>query len=428
MQISELHSLFLASTGISTDTRNLKKGSIYFALKGANFNGNHFAIQAINEGCVFAVVDEIDSSLEHPSIIRVDSVLLILQELARFHRRQFNIPVIGITGSNGKTTTKELAATVLSCKYNVLVTKGNLNNHLGVPFTLLELNASHELAIIEMGANKPGDIKELTEIAEPTIGIITNIGAAHIEGFGSLAGVIKTKGEMYDFIAKSGGKIFVNEVDEILKGILPSSVEFISYNGENGIVYGQVTGQTPFIRFNWESKDYQSNEIQSKLVGTYNFTNFLLALALGVYFDVDKDKMNAAIANYEPTNNRSQVTKTKRNTLIVDCYNANATSMKAALESFIQVDGANKLAILGDMRELGSISGEEHTKIVRFLEEHRLNALLVGEEMSKIDSTFPTFKDWKSLVDQFDLSTIEDSIILLKGSRGIRLEEVIPYL
>jgi UDP-N-acetylmuramoyl-tripeptide--D-alanyl-D-alanine ligase len=428
MQISELHSLFVASTGISTDTRNLKKGSIYFALKGANFNGNHFAIQAINEGCVYAVVDEIDLSVEHPSFIQVENVLLTLQELARFHRRQFNIPVIGITGSNGKTTTKELAATVLSCKYNVLVTKGNLNNHLGVPFTLLELNASHELAIIEMGANKPGDIKELTEIAEPTIGIITNIGAAHIEGFGSLAGVIKTKGEMYDFIANSGGKIFVNELDETLKGILPSSVELIAYNGENGIVCGKVTGQTPFIRFKWQSKDYQSDEIQTNLVGTYNFTNFLLALALGVHFDVDKNKMSAAIANYEPTNNRSQVAKTQRNTLIVDCYNANATSMKAALESFMQVEGANKLAILGDMRELGAISGEEHTKIVRFLEEHGLNALLVGEELSKINSTFPTFKDWKSLVDQFDLSTIDDSIILLKGSRGIRLEEVIPYL
>jgi UDP-N-acetylmuramoyl-tripeptide--D-alanyl-D-alanine ligase len=428
MQISELHSLFLASTGISTDTRNLKKGSIYFALKGANFNGNHFAIQAINEGCVFAVVDEIDSSLEHPSIIQVENVLLTLQDLARFHRRQFNIPVIGITGSNGKTTTKELAATVLSCKFNVLVTKGNLNNHLGVPFTLLELNASHQIAIIEMGANKLGDIKELTEIAEPTIGIITNVGAAHIEGFGSLAGVIKTKGEMYDFIRKSCGKIFVNEMDETLKGILPSSVELITYNGENGIVYGQVTGQTPFIRFKWQSKDYQSDEIQTNLVGTYNFTNFLLALALGVHFDVDKNKMSAAIANYEPTNNRSQVTKTQRNTLIVDCYNANATSMKAALESFVQVEGAKKLAILGDMRELGAISGEEHTKIVRFLEEHQLNALLVGEEFSKIDSIFPTFKDWKSLVDQFDLSFIDDSILLLKGSRGIRLEEVIPYL
>jgi UDP-N-acetylmuramoyl-tripeptide--D-alanyl-D-alanine ligase len=428
MQISELHSLFLASTGISTDTRNLKKDSIYFALKGANFNGNHFAIQAINGGCVFAVVDEIDSSLEHPSIIQVENVLLTLQDLARFHRRQFNIPVIGITGSNGKTTTKELAATVLSCKFNVLVTKGNLNNHLGVPFTLLELNASHQIAIIEMGANKLGDIKELTEIAEPTIGIITNVGAAHIEGFGSLAGVIKTKGEMYDFIRKSCGKIFVNEMDETLKGILPSSVELITYNGENGIVYGQVTGQTPFIRFKWQSKDYQSDEILTNLVGTYNFTNFLLALALGVHFDVDKNKMSAAIANYEPTNNRSQVTKTKRNTLIVDCYNANATSMKAALESFVQVEGAKKLAILGDMRELGAISGEEHTKIVRFLEEHQLSAMLVGEELSKIDSTFPTFKDWKALVDQFDLSTIDDSIILLKGSRGIRLEEVIPYL
>jgi UDP-N-acetylmuramoyl-tripeptide--D-alanyl-D-alanine ligase len=428
MQISELHQLFLASTGISTDTRNLKKGSIYFALKGANFNGNDFAIQAINEGCVFAVVDEVDPSTEHPALILVDNVLLTLQNLARFHRRQFNIPVIGITGSNGKTTSKELAGTVLSCKYNVLVTKGNLNNHLGVPFTLLELNSSHQMAIIEMGANKLGDIKELVEIAEPTHGIITNIGAAHIEGFGSLAGVVKTKGEMYDFIAKSGGKIFVNQVDETLNGILPTSVDAIYYNGENGIVSGEVTDQSPFIRFRWKCSNYQSGEIQSKLVGTYNFTNFLLAISLGVYFDVDKDKMNAAIANYEPTNNRSQVTKTKRNTLIVDCYNANATSMKAALESFIQVEGPNKLAILGDMRELGPISNEEHSKIVRFLAENQLNAFLVGEEFSKIDSTFPTYKDWKSFVDQFDLSFIDDSIVLLKGSRGIRLEEVIPYL
>jgi UDP-N-acetylmuramoyl-tripeptide--D-alanyl-D-alanine ligase len=426
MTIEQLHQHFLAGTGITTDTRDLKKGALFFALKGANFNGNTFALKALEEGCSFAIVDEA-VEVKDDRIIHVDSVLLTLQKLANYHRKQFDIPVLGITGSNGKTTTKELIGAVLAKKYNTLVTKGNLNNHLGVPFTLLNLNENHEIAIIEMGANKPGDIKELVEIAEPTLGVITNVGAAHIEGFGSLQGVIDTKCELYDYIGEHGKLIFYNVEDEILKARLPKGVGHVAY-GKGGDVDGELISQNPFVSFSWNFMETKSRELKTNLVGRYNYTNFLLAVTVGLHFKVKESLINEALEFYTPSNNRSQVTKTDRNTLIVDCYNANATSMMAALESFVAMDGENKLVILGDMLELGEISQIEHQKIVDFVERHQLNAFLVGTEMGKTNTELPQFKNWKTLVDEQDLMAITESSILLKGSRGIKLEELIGFL
>ena len=427
MTIQAIHHLFMASAGVTTDTRNLTKDGLFFALKGANFNGNEFAIHALNEGCAYAVVDEPQKS-DDARIILVDDVLLTLQNLAHYHRMQFNIPIIGITGSNGKTTSKELTGAVLSKKFNTLITAGNLNNHLGVPFTLLKLNEEHQLAIIEMGANKPGDIKELVEIASPTHGIITNIGAAHIEGFGSIEGVIKTKGEMYDFISAHEGTLFYHAADPVLTTILPEDVVLYSFGKKDADVNGELIAQNPFVSFQWNTKTYQSPILETHLVGRYNFTNFLLAAAVGNYFDVDPVLINEAITTYIPTNNRSQITKTERNTLIVDCYNANATSMKAALESLVEMEGQEKVFILGDMRELGPISIEEHKKIVEFIRTNNLNAFLVGEEMGKVANEIPHFKSWNELVKDSQFLAITNSLVLIKGSRGIRLEEVLPYL
>ncbi|NOQ74328.1 MAG: UDP-N-acetylmuramoyl-tripeptide--D-alanyl-D-alanine ligase [Crocinitomix sp.] len=427
MTIETLYQHFRAGTGITTDTRNLKKGALFFALKGDNFNGNKFAAKALQEGCVLAIVDEETDGIDD-RIIKVDSVLLTLQDLAKHHRRQFNIPVLGITGSNGKTTTKELVGAVLSKQYKILMTQGNLNNHLGVPFTLLNLDETHELAIIEMGANKPGDIKELVEIAEPTHGIITNVGAAHIEGFGSLQGVIKTKTEMYDFISAKNGTLFINVEDDILIGKLPVGISICSYGEHHGDYQGELVSQNPFVQFSWLTGGYQSKPLNTQLVGKYNFTNFLSAIAIGAYFKVDADDICAAIENYTPSNNRSQVTKTKRNTLIVDCYNANATSMMAALESFVAMEVENKLVILGDMLELGGISLVEHQKIINFVEQHNLKGLLVGEEMEKTKTSLPKFINWNALVTNGKLEDLTNTFVLLKGSRGIQLEELISYL
>lgn len=427
MTIEKLYPLFLAAEGITADTRNLKPGALFFALKGSNFNGNDFAEQALQEGCVYAVVDEGEFG-DNEKIIRVDDVLITLQNLARHHRRQFNIPVIGITGSNGKTTVKELTGAVLQQKYTTLITQGNLNNHLGVPFTLLNMNSSHEMAIIEMGANKPGDIQELVEIAEPTHGIITNVGAAHIEGFGSLEGVVKTKTEMYRYIDSVNGTLFINVEDDKLVENLPVDIPICTYGEFHGDYRGNLVTQDPFIGFNWYTGGYESPTLKTNLVGKYNFINFLSAIAIGQFFDVTPEAINTALQNYQPTNNRSQVTRTGRNTLIVDCYNANATSMKAALESFVAMNADKKCVILGDMLELGDISIAEHQKIVDFLTENKLNAILVGNEMQKVNTHFPTYPNWQAALKNESLNEIKDSLILLKGSRGIKLEELIPHL
>lgn len=424
MTIEKLHKLFVTSSGVCTDTRNIIKDSLFFALKGDNFNGNKFAVNAIEEGCGYAIIDEEEYNT-HPNCILVTNVLKTLQDLAHFHRMQFNIPVLGITGSNGKTTSKELIGAVISKKHKVLMTQGNFNNHIGVPLTLLQLNDKHRFAIVEMGASKPKDIKELVEIAAPTHGIITNIGAAHLEGFGSLMGVINTKKELYDYISQHNGVLFYNNDDEILKNILPTNTENNEYGTKDGSVTGELKELTPYVRFRWNFKStYSSPILTTKLVGKYNFTNFVAAACIGKYFKVDNDKIGKALEAYTPTNNRSQVSEIGTNTFIVDCYNANPTSMLSALESFVEIKHDNKIAILGDMLELGNYSKEEHQKIVNYLNENSLKAVLVGNEFKRVTSDFATFETVDELIYSVD-SNIDDSLILLKGSRGIKLEKIL---
>jgi UDP-N-acetylmuramoyl-tripeptide--D-alanyl-D-alanine ligase len=427
MTIEHLHTLFISSDGISTDTRKLKPNTIFFALKGENFNGNEYAAKAIEEGCSYAVVDEKKYAVSDQFIL-VENVLKTLQDLANYHRRIFNIPVIGITGSNGKTTTKELVGAVLGSTYNVLVTEGNLNNHLGVPFTLLRMNMDHEIAIIEMGASKPGDIKELCEIAAPTHGLITNIGAAHIEGFGSLENVIKTKTELYQYISQNNGIIFYNSSDAVLHDHLPKNVETVAYGPEKGIVCGEIVALTPLVHFKWHELDYESPVVESHLVGSYNFTNFLAAISIGRFFEVPRDAVNTAISAYVPSNKRSQIEKTERNTLIVDCYNANATSMQAALENFVAIPQQNKLVILGDMLELGHISKDEHQKIADDLVGKEMEVILVGKEFSAINTSFKRYLTAQELIEKENLAARKDQLILIKGSRGIKLETIISHL
>lgn len=426
MKIEALYELFCASNGISTDTRKIEKDTLFFAIRGDRFDGNRFALDALEKGASYAIVD--DPTLQKTDqIIFVEDTLKTLQNLARHHRRQFDIPVLAITGSNGKTTTKEIVGSILSQKYKSVITEGNLNNHLGVPFTLLRLTEEHEMAIVEMGANKPGDIQELVEIAEPTHGLITNIGAAHIEGFGSIQGVINTKKEMYDYLGRHSGTIFFNTDDSVLRQILPQNANLIGF-GLEGFVKGMLTKQDPYVSFVWSTADYQSPEIDTNMVGQYNCTNFLLALCIGSYFEVDPTVMNKAIQDYVPSNNRSQVTRTERNTLIVDCYNANPTSMRAALESFREMSDPDKMAILGDMLELGDISEKSHQEIVDYVNECKIPTILVGPEMGKTKSGLLHFNTWQELKEGMDLHDISEKVILLKGSRGIRLEKLIELL
>jgi UDP-N-acetylmuramoyl-tripeptide--D-alanyl-D-alanine ligase len=427
--MEKAYQLFLDSSGICTDTRQITKNCFFICLKGENFDGNKFAEKAIAQGAKLAVVDNHDYHIAGQTML-VEDALLFLQELARHHRRQFSIPLIGITGSNGKTTSKELIAVVLEKKYKVHYTKGNLNNHIGVPLTLLGLEPEHEIAVIEMGANKFKDIQELCDICEPDFGLITNIGRAHLEGFGSFEGVLKTKKELYDCIQKRKGEILFNADDKILKDIIPVNIKTYTYakKAEAGI-QGRLIKMTPFVHFTYRTGDYESPEISTKLVGEYNFFNFLAALAFGLRFDVPFTDMNSAISLYTPSNNRSQVTETENNTLIVDCYNANPTSMSSALRSFILIEHDNKLAILGDMRELGAESQTEHQKILDLNRANTLSAIYVGEEFGKLVREDEShFKSTQDLIDSGMLSNLKKGLILLKGSRGIKLESTVGKL
>lgn len=425
--MENLFQLFYQTTGVSTDTRKITKDSLYVALKGENFDGNKFATQAIELGAKFAIVD--DKNFENQStIFYVENALIFLQKLANYHRRKFNIPLIGITGSNGKTTTKELINAVLSTKYNTLCTVGNLNNHIGVPLTLLRLNEEHQIAIIEMGANKPKDIEELCLIAEPTIGIITNVGKAHLQGFLSFEGVLETKSELYSSLLKNEGKIVINGDDEILKNKVNSfNLEKIFYGiSELNQIKGELIRLNPFVELIWKKDEYCSPPIQTNLVGKYNFFNFLAAITFGTIFKVENEKINKAIADYIPTNNRSQIQKTEQNTLIIDCYNANPSSMHVALESFYEIENPKKLAILGDMFELGEESDLEHKKIIDYCIDKKINFLTVGTYFKKHNSS--GFIDTGAIIEYLKSKELTNNLILLKGSRGIALEKIIEFL
>jgi UDP-N-acetylmuramoyl-tripeptide--D-alanyl-D-alanine ligase len=418
--------LFYKTNGISTDTRNIQVGNLFVALKGDNFNGNQYAKKAIELGAKFAIVDEL-SIANNKTIFYVENSLLFLQKLANFHRHKFNIPIIGITGSNGKTSTKELINAVLSKKYNVLSTVGNLNNHIGVPLTILQLNGEHEIAIIEMGANKPGDIKELAEIAEPNFGIITNIGKAHLEGFINYEGVLKTKLELFDFISSVNGQFILNYNDKTLTNATNNYKNRFLYGvTKSATIYGNLEKLNPFIVLNWAYKNYQSPSIITKMIGNYNFYNFLAAISFGKLFNVDNKLINEALISYSPSNSRSQVLKTKKNLVIIDCYNANPSSMLAALESFCLLKDKHKLAILGDMLELGDESNIEHKKILSYCISNNLEFITIGPIFFKLNKL--GYKSTQEFKENIKYDQLTEKTILLKGSRGIALELLIPEL
>ncbi len=425
-----LYQLFKQSSGICTDTRKIEPNSLYVCINGENFNGNIFANQALIEGASHVIVDDETYFSDASRMTLVDDSVAFIQEIANYHRKKFNIPVIGITGSNGKTSTKEIIHTVLAKKYTVLATIGNLNNHLGVPFTLLRITDEHEIAIIEMGANKFKDIEELCAIAEPTYGIITNIGKAHLEGFGGFEGVLKTKRELYESIEKSDGLIVYNSDDEILTKALPKNVETFTYGSENANITGELVALSPFVEMKWSCSGYSSPVLITQMIGKYNFYNYLAAISFGIVFDVDPSAISAAVEEYSPTNNRSQVKNTATNTLIMDCYNANPTSMQSALESFALNSHPDKLFIIGDMKELGIEEAKEHEAIIDLIEELDVYGYTVGSAFKKFSSSnipqqFETTDELNTFLEEEKLS---GKLILLKGSRSVGLEKAEGFL
>ena len=419
--------LYYNTTGVCTDTRNIRKDCLFICLTGGNFNGNDYAVEALKKGAKYVISDDTLNE-KFKDIFIVNDSLKYLQELANYHRNKFKIPIIGITGSNGKTTSKELIYQVLKQKYRVHATEGNLNNHIGVPLTLLKLSDQHEIAIIEMGANKPGDIQELVGIAEPTHCIITNIGKAHLEGFGSYAGVIKTKGEMYQYAANQKAIIFYNDTDEVLTSILPKNTQTIPYSFDLNCT---LIKMTPYVSMSWKSNNYTSRNLETQMIGKYNYLNFIAAISIGKFFKVNNDKISSAITSYAPTNNRSQVQKTAKNTLIMDAYNANPSSMKNAIESFDEMEHPNKLLILGDMFELGEESKIEHQETIKNITTKKLSCYFVGELFNKEKLNIENclfFESKLSLIEYLNTNSIEQKLILLKASRGIGLEEIVQYL
>lgn len=427
MEIAELYKCFMECGKVTTDSRNCPEGSMFIALKGETFNGNAFAAQALKQGCRYAVIDESEYAGE--GTILVDNCLQALQQLANYHRRQLKTPVIGITGTNGKTTTKELISTVLSRKFNTLYTEGNFNNHIGVPLTLLRLTKEHEMAVVEMGANHPGEIKTLVHIAEPDYGIITNVGKAHLQGFGSFEGVIRTKGELYDFLrAKGGATIFIQNENPYLNGIA-EGLTCVRYGQTAGLyVSGELISCSPFLSFRWTAEGV-SHEVNTHLIGSYNLDNMLAAAAIGRYFGVSDDDISSALVSYLPHNNRSQLKETADNKLIVDAYNANPTSMMAALKNFRQVEAPHKMVILGDMKELGEASREEHQKVVDYLKECGFDrVVLVGPEFAAATHSFQTFQHVDEVLADIRMHKPQGYYILIKGSNSMKLSQLPEYL
>ncbi|MHC1708588.1 MAG: UDP-N-acetylmuramoyl-tripeptide--D-alanyl-D-alanine ligase [Bacteroidales bacterium] len=429
MTIQELHTLFLLHPQVSTDSRNITRGCLFFALKGPNFNGNLFAANALEQGASFVIADESEVCKDERYIL-VKDALYTLQQLARYHREQFSIPVLGISGSNGKTTTKELVSAVLMKKYHVVYSQGNLNNHIGVPLTLLNINKETDYAVIEMGANAPGEIGMLCELAKPTQGLITGIGKAHLGGFGDLDTIIKTKKALYDFVHDNDGICFVN-ADNPLLIKLTENYKSVLYGSRKNHAYStRNLEHSPYIHvsFHYDSKEYF---VKSRLIGNYNYANLQSAIAVGLENNISPLDIIQALEEYIPGNNRSQLMETGRNTIILDAYNANPTSMKASLESFIQMEGALKAVILGDMLELGEYEDEEHGQIIHWLGNYpQLKVFLIGPVFSRANkpAAYNTFADSASLREYLFQYPLRNFLILAKGSRGIAVEKVIDAL
>jgi UDP-N-acetylmuramoyl-tripeptide--D-alanyl-D-alanine ligase len=426
MDIVKLHEIFLASEGISTDTRAIKKNQLFFALKGENFDGNKYADIAIKKGAAYAIVDNQDV-VKGDKYILFNDVLKTLQQLAVFHRKYLNIPILGITGTNGKTTTKELINAVLQKKFKTFATQGNLNNHIGVPLTILSMDKSTEFGIIEMGANHPGEIAFLSSIAQPDYGLITNIGKAHLEGFGSFEGVKKTKNELYVYIVENNGKLFVNADDDLLMELSANIRRVLYGKSADKNEQFQIVENDIFLGIKWNKKF-----INTQLVGNYNFYNILAAISIGKYFNVPENKIVSAIREYAPKNNRSQFEQTADNKLIVDVYNANPVSMKLAIENFYKINAGNKLLLLGDLLELGKLSAGEHQKILDLVKTLNFpKACFIGNEFyrfSKSNYPYLFFKTADELNQYLAKEQIKEHYVLLKASRGIKLEKAIPYL
>ena len=431
MTVSKLYEYYLLHPIICTDTRKIISGSLFFALKGENFDANKFAHQALANGAAFAIIDDIEYKTNDRCLL-VEDTLSALQELANYHRIQLDIPVIGLTGSNGKTTTKELILSVLSQKFKTQATKGNLNNHIGVPLTLLEIMPDCEIAIIEMGANHQQEIADLCKICEPNFGLITNIGKAHLEGFGGFEGVKKGKGELFDYLAKTEGTVFINNNSPFLAEMASErKFKTVLFYGEdnNNFVSGSLIKNDPFLAIEWYYQG-QKHLIQSNLTGSYNAENILAAIAIGLKFGLSADEINQGIANYEPQNNRSQVTKTANNTVICDYYNANPSSMIVAIENLTKLESEKKVLILGDMFELGEESSAEHQLILdKVLNQNFDQAFFIGKDFLKLkNSNAQFFETTEEAAKVLSEKPIKNALILLKGSRSMKLEGLMDFL
>ena len=424
MEIPELYQLYLANPGIETDSRKLKQGDIFFALKGPNFNGNRFAEQALDAGAAYVVVDDYDGQ-ENNRIIKVPDVLASLQQLAKFHRQKFTIPFIAITGSNGKTTTKELVSEVLSAKYTTYATRGNLNNHIGIPITLLKIKNDAEMAVIEMGANHQKEIASYCAFTLPTHGIITNCGKAHLEGFGGEEGVRKGKGELFDHLRISKGMAFIMQDYPYLVGMAKGIPEIMTYGTQGADITGEVKNSAGFLEIAI-TKGADINDINTQMVGEYNLPNILAAVAVGKYFNIEEDKIKSALENYIPSNSRSQLVQKGTNRIILDAYNANPTSMKAAIENFAKMEGGDKVLILGSMMELGDESVAEHQAIIDLIGHYTWKAVvLVGGEYNQPALPYLHFKDAAEAKLWLHQQQFDHTQLLIKGSRSIQMEKVL---
>jgi len=426
MTIEELYKIYLQYPSIQTDTRKLKSGDLFFALKGSNFNGNEFAARAIQSGAAYSIIDDSKYSIDDKTIL-VDDVLKTLQQLAKHHRQQFQIPFLAITGSNGKTTTKELIHAVLSTTYKTYTTEGNLNNHIGVPLTILKIRQDAEMAVIEMGANHLGEIASYCQIVLPTHGLITNCGKAHLEGFGGEEGVRKGKGELYDFIKANNGTAFVMWDYPYLRDMSNGIATIYKFGTSDADVTGRVEHATQYLQVEFNSGF--DGIIQTNLVGDYNLPNVLAAVAVGKYFKVEEDKIKTAIEHYLPTNSRSQFLQKDSNKIILDAYNANPTSMKAAIENFAKTEGNNKILALGAMAELGVDSLKEHSDIIHEIDKHQWkDVLLVGGDFMKVDHTYRKFNSAIEAGEWFRKNKPENAFFLIKGSRSMEMEKLLDYL
>ena len=423
MTIEQLYRLFLQHPSVQTDTRQLKQGDFFFALKGPNFNANAFALKALQQGAAYAVIDE-DINSEDERLIKTTDVLTTLQQLAKHHRQQFTIPFIAITGSNGKTTTKELVSAVLSSQYITYTTKGNLNNHIGVPLTLLSIKKDAQIAVIEMGANHQKEIESYCSYTLPTHGIITNCGKAHLEGFGGVEGVRKGKGELFDFLSAHEGTAFIYEAYDYLHSMSKGIKNIFSYGTTNANIIGAIKNSEPFLAV--DITEGAKISIQTNLVGDYNLPNVLCAVAVGKYFHVTDENIQSAIENYFPSNSRSQMIEKGSNHIILDAYNANPSSMKVAIENFAKLHAAHKVLLLGGMAELGETSMAEHEAIIQLIQQNPWDkVVLVGGDFANIKHPYIYFAQSAAAKEWFIQQNFKHTYFLIKGSRSMQMEKIL---